>query len=271
MASQCYFLICRWGEPLTLFIGDLEQNPKFAVKCNAGKLRWNSFELMCTSQFCSSYTSFLAGIQQEKLANNEPKCVAKMTAVIYLCDAHHALHPCGASQNMWMGWNHLIARYLIAVGFFADEASCSRRWNIFRIKEPSQHCIDRSSAPIKVCFILERRKRHQKCNTSQAIFDIREGLRLSLSKKGGWYYLYLPWQPEEGSPSSANVKKMVECNSEIPTAILPADHNQTANSLLPTGAHCKFRILVKKGLWRTSGDIRKGEMVFDQTVIIILR
>lgn len=34
----------------------------------------------------------------------------------------------------------------------------SRRWNIFRIKEHSQHCIDRSSAPIKVCFILERRK-----------------------------------------------------------------------------------------------------------------
>ena len=38
----------------------------------------------------------------------------------------------------------------------------SRRWNIFRIKEHSQHYIDRSSAPIKVCFILERMKKASK-------------------------------------------------------------------------------------------------------------
>ena len=94
--------------------------------------------LMCTSQFFSPYPSFLAGIQQEKLANNEPECVAKMTAVIYLCDAHHALHPCGASQNMWMRWNHLIAQYLIAVGFFTDEASFpSNSSHLLLYSEPS--------------------------------------------------------------------------------------------------------------------------------------
>ena len=36
--------------------------------------------------------SFLAAIQQQKLGDNEPECIAKMTGAIYLDDA---------AQNIW--------------------------------------------------------------------------------------------------------------------------------------------------------------------------
>ena len=174
------------------------------MKCNAGKLPWNSFKdalmvIWAPDQKQDTNVHFTIFVRHIRrfwpVFNKKSWPIMRPSALqrwlrwfISAMPTMHCTHvvqvkTCGWGWTTWLPsiWlrsdsslmKHLFRR-ILATSYCIPS---SRRWNIFRIKEHSQHCIDRSSAPIKVYFILERRKRHHKCNTSQAIFDIREGKR----------------------------------------------------------------------------------------------